>query len=73
MLAPAARPRASDALNPRYAICRLDVGRYWLADGVWTERLQQARTFAFVTEAVMSGLLDCPLPVQAWRVVPIKP
>ena len=70
-LAPAARPRSSDPLNSRYAIRRLDVGWYWFADGVWIEQVQQARTFAFFTEAVMTGLLDCPLPVQAWRVVPV--
>jgi hypothetical protein len=56
----------------RYVVRRLDRGWYWVRGGLWTVQVQHARTFAFVTNAEMTGFLECPLPIVKWDVVPVE-
>jgi hypothetical protein len=59
-------------MRTRYVIRRLDRGWYWLGDGVWTEKAQDARTFEFVTDAELVGSEECPLPLAEWEVVEVE-
>jgi hypothetical protein len=60
----------------RYAICRTDAspcrGWFWAGAGCWTDAARAARTFDFVTNAELIGIVECPFPPQEWDVVPVE-
>jgi hypothetical protein len=56
----------------RYVVRRRDRGWYWVRGSFWTVQLQHARTFAFVTNARLTGSLECPMPIHDWDVVPVE-
>jgi hypothetical protein len=61
----------------RYVICRTDTtpcrGWYWAGCGCWTNAVNDARLFEFMTDAKLMGLAECPLPLGLWDVVPVEP
>jgi hypothetical protein len=61
----------------QYVICRTDAspchGWFWAGAGCWTKAARDARTFDFVTNAEMIGIVECPFPPQEWDVVPVEP
>jgi hypothetical protein len=59
-------------MRTRYVIRRRDLGWYWLGDGVWTEQVQDARTFEFRTDAELVGIKECPLSLADWEVVSVE-
>jgi hypothetical protein len=63
-------------LNTRYVIRRTDAsvcrGWYWGGGGCWTDVADDARTFEFVTNAALTGIAECPLPLPEWDVVPVE-
>jgi hypothetical protein len=60
----------------RYVICRADAspchGWYWAGGGCWTNAASNARTFEFMSDAELSGIVKCPLPPQQWNVVTVE-
>jgi hypothetical protein len=60
----------------QYVICRTDAspcrGWFWAGAGCWTNAARDARTFDFVTNAELIGIVECPFPQQEWDVVPVE-
>lgn len=56
----------------RYAIQRQRDAWYWLGGTQWVNSPDVAVTFAHYAEAELTGLVDCPLPMREWTVVPVR-
>jgi hypothetical protein len=47
-------------------------GWYWVSGSFWTNTLQGARVFEFLTDAELVGIAECPLSLQEWDVVLVE-
>lgn len=54
-----------------YAIRHRETGWFWISGHAWSSSFAQARTFEFMADAEIVGILECPIALQAWTVVPI--
>jgi hypothetical protein len=59
-----------------YVLRRTDAspchGWFWAGAGCWTNAARNARTFEFMTDAELVGLVECLLPSPQWDVVPVE-
>ncbi len=56
----------------RYVLQRRGDGWGWIGANQWIDVLELARTFEFIADVEMTGLVECQIPHDEWCVVGVE-